>query len=199
MRLSWIQPDQQPATPWRNGGGWTREVWRCGDPVNFAWRLSIARIDRDGPFSPFPHHQRQIALLDGGPLELGWPDGTRLAITPRLKTHRLRDGTPPLATLGDVPALVANLIHAPEVEAELIPRPLVGSMVFFDQRDTEWLILMLSGEAEFRIGGHHQWLGSGHALHLAGDGTDGRGVLDGGGEVVLARVRGSDVLTRRDV
>lgn len=187
MRLSWIQPEAQSVVPWR--GGWTREIWRCGDPEHFRWRLSIARIDRDGPFSAFPQHRRQIALLDGGPLELGWSDGARLAITPRLKTYQLRDGTPPVAELSGVPALVANLIHLPEVEAELIPRPLVGSMVFFDQSETEWLILLLSGEAEFGIGSRHQWLGSGHALHLDGDGTEGRGVLDGGGEVVLARVR----------
>ena len=189
MHLSWIQPEQQPAVPWRNGGGWTREVWRSGDPETFRWRLSIARIDRDGPFSAFPHHQRRIALLDGGPLELAWPDGSRLAVAPRLKAHRLQDREPPVAAVGEVPALVANLIHATDVEAELIPRPLVGSMVFFDQSHTDWLILMLSGEAEFRIGDRHQWLGSGHALHLAGEGSDGRGVLEGGGEVVLARVR----------
>jgi uncharacterized protein len=199
VQLSWIQPEQQAAAPWRNGGGSTREVFRCGDPDAFRWRLSIARVERAGPFSAFPHHQRQIALLDGGPLELAWPDGATLAVAPRLKAHRLQDGEPPVATLGEAPALVANLIHAPEVDGELIPRPLVGSMVFFDQRGTDWLILMLSGEAEFRIGGRHQWLGSGHALHLAGDGSEGRGVLDGGGEVVLARVRGSDVLTRREV
>jgi environmental stress-induced protein Ves len=52
--------------PWRNGGGTTYEVAR--DPaegVGFRWRLSLARIDRPGPFSEFAGYQRAIALVSG--------------------------------------------------------------------------------------------------------------------------------------
>jgi len=43
------------ATPWKNGGGVTREVaaWPPGaDLGGFEWRISLAEIAADGPFSP---------------------------------------------------------------------------------------------------------------------------------------------------
>jgi environmental stress-induced protein Ves len=52
--------------PWRNGGGTTYEIAR--DPpegAEFRWRLSLARIDRPGPFSEFSGYQRAIALVSG--------------------------------------------------------------------------------------------------------------------------------------
>jgi len=41
-----------PAVPWRNGGGLTREIARAAGRTSqdWAWRVSIAEIDRGGPF-----------------------------------------------------------------------------------------------------------------------------------------------------
>lgn len=64
----------QPTLPWRNGGGQTREVAaepqgaRAGDP--FAWRLSVATVAADGPFSAFPGVDRSLWLLSGAGLRL---------------------------------------------------------------------------------------------------------------------------------
>ncbi|NDL62980.1 HutD/Ves family protein [Acerihabitans arboris] len=70
--------DTLPVSRWRNGGGETREIisWPGPDAaadarvpaepaVAFAWRASIATIDRDGAFSSFPGVDRIIALLEG--------------------------------------------------------------------------------------------------------------------------------------
>ncbi|WP_454689190.1 HutD/Ves family protein [Achromobacter aloeverae] len=57
-----------PARPWKNGGGVTREIvcWPPGAGLeDFLWRISVARIDADGPFSRFEGVDRVIALLDG--------------------------------------------------------------------------------------------------------------------------------------
>ncbi|MBN9359910.1 MULTISPECIES: HutD family protein [unclassified Devosia] len=59
--------------PWKNGGGATREVAAAKDTdqaPGFAWRLSIATVDRDGPFSFFPGVDRTLVLLEGGGLSL---------------------------------------------------------------------------------------------------------------------------------
>ena len=61
------------ATPWRNGGGSTYEI--AVEPEgtsldDFAWRISIAAVDSDGPFSRYPGVDRLITLLSGGPLHL---------------------------------------------------------------------------------------------------------------------------------
>ncbi|MSP83745.1 MAG: HutD family protein [Alphaproteobacteria bacterium] len=57
----------QRVVPWRNGQGTTREVHVAPGPSpdRFAWRVSIATIDRPGPFSPYPGVDRTIMLIDG--------------------------------------------------------------------------------------------------------------------------------------
>ncbi|MDB6002085.1 MAG: hypothetical protein JWP52_3784 [Rhizobacter sp.] len=65
-----------PITPWKNGGGSTREIvsWPEG-AADFEWRFSIATIDSSGPFSSFPDIERTIVLLDGGGVQLRSDDG----------------------------------------------------------------------------------------------------------------------------
>jgi environmental stress-induced protein Ves len=56
------------AVPWKNGGGITRDVAAFPDgpsPDSFDWRVSIAEIAANGPFSSFPGIDRQFAVLDG--------------------------------------------------------------------------------------------------------------------------------------
>ncbi|RYF77287.1 MAG: HutD family protein [Comamonadaceae bacterium] len=65
--------DALPATPWKNGGGSTREVacWPLGAGFDaFDWRVSIANIAASGPFSQFPGVDRVITLLDGDGVHL---------------------------------------------------------------------------------------------------------------------------------
>jgi len=75
-----------PAIPWKNGGGMTREIV-CQPPGvgldAFDWRVSIANIASDGPFSVFTGIDRVITLLEGGGVHLRGEDG---AIDYRLDT-----------------------------------------------------------------------------------------------------------------
>jgi len=77
MRL--IRFQDLPVTPWRNGGGVTREVAALHDAgagSDFLWRLSIATVSADGPFSTFTGIDRTIAVLAGRGMELQLPDRT---------------------------------------------------------------------------------------------------------------------------
>jgi environmental stress-induced protein Ves len=59
------------AMPWRNGLGSTLEIAR--EPVrgeDFAWRLSLADIDRDSDFSAYPGYSRALVLVAGNSLHL---------------------------------------------------------------------------------------------------------------------------------
>ncbi len=67
---------EHPRVPWANGGGTTREVAAMpetgpngsqhnADVAPWRWRLSIADVDTDGPFSVLPGVQRTIAMLHG--------------------------------------------------------------------------------------------------------------------------------------
>lgn len=56
------------ARPWKNGGGTTRDIAVSPPGASldaFDWRLSLAQVDRDGPFSRFDHVDRTIVLLSG--------------------------------------------------------------------------------------------------------------------------------------
>lgn len=57
--------------PWRNGGGTTTEIWKAASPAGETlWRLSIADVASDGPFSEFPGIDRWIMVISGKGMEL---------------------------------------------------------------------------------------------------------------------------------
>ena len=78
MAMNFFDLATIPNTPWKNGGGSTQELacWPPGADMNgFEWRVSLATVDRPGPFSVFPAIDRQIMLLGGDGLHLrsaGW-------------------------------------------------------------------------------------------------------------------------------
>lgn len=69
--MAWrrIGAAEHRAMPWKNGGGSTAEIAIAPPGASvaqgFDWRLSIATIDGDGPFSAFPGYDRTILLLAG--------------------------------------------------------------------------------------------------------------------------------------
>ena len=59
--------------PWKNGGGETLEIAthpERADIGSFAWRVSVAEVTRDGPFSSFPGVDRTLVLLAGNGMRL---------------------------------------------------------------------------------------------------------------------------------
>ncbi|MGG7571512.1 HutD/Ves family protein [Streptomyces sirii] len=73
-----LRARKRAAAPWANGGGVTREVAAHPPGVGwdaFAWRVSLADVTRDGPYSPLPGVRRILTVVDGAGLELT-VDGT---------------------------------------------------------------------------------------------------------------------------
>jgi environmental stress-induced protein Ves len=74
--------DELEATPWKNGGGSTRGLAAApadAGVADFDWRVSIADVAADGPFSAFPGVARVIMLIDG----------PEMVLTVDGRTHRL--------------------------------------------------------------------------------------------------------------
>ncbi len=66
-----LRPSDYQAMPWKNGGGVTTEIWKALSPSGeMLWRLSIADVERDGPFSEFPGIDRSIMVIEGKGMEL---------------------------------------------------------------------------------------------------------------------------------
>jgi environmental stress-induced protein Ves len=103
-----------PAVPWKNGGGTTREV--VSQPPgatfdDFDWRVSIATIASDGPFSPFPGVDRTIMLVAG--------DGVRLT---GAGVARVLDAVgEPFAFSGDI-ALDSTLLRGESTDLNVMTR-----------------------------------------------------------------------------
>lgn len=60
-------------SPWKNGGGVTYQlaIFPTNSTLdNFIWRVSIASISSNGPFSIFPSIDRVLLLLQGSGVEL---------------------------------------------------------------------------------------------------------------------------------
>jgi environmental stress-induced protein Ves len=58
----------RPVVPWKNGGGTTQQVAAYPHDADFstmAWRISIATVDRGGPFSRFEGVDRSLSVLSG--------------------------------------------------------------------------------------------------------------------------------------
>jgi environmental stress-induced protein Ves len=94
MQTLWARDRRE--TPWKNGGGTTTEIaaFPPGSSLeDFAWRVSLARVQGPGPFSRFAGVDRSIALVEG--------QGMTLAIAGRGEVS-LDEATAPLAFPGDV-------------------------------------------------------------------------------------------------
>jgi hypothetical protein len=68
-----LTPADYRSMPWKNGGGRTTEIaaFPPGATLDtFLWRVSLADVACDGPFSPFPGIDRTIVLLEGAGMRL---------------------------------------------------------------------------------------------------------------------------------
>ncbi|MFF4261322.1 HutD family protein [Streptomyces virginiae] len=68
-----LRAADRTATVWKNGGGVTREIaaWPEGAGMDdFGWRVSLAEVGADGPFSAFPGIARTLTLAEGAGMDL---------------------------------------------------------------------------------------------------------------------------------
>ena len=155
--------------PWKNGGGSTTEI-AAGPPGasldGFDWRISMARVASDGPFSHFAGIDRTLALVEGGGMELTI-EGQGSVILSR--------GSDPLIFPGDV-SVSARLLEGAITDLNVMTRrgrythqlsrlaPSQPAQIG-DDVDVA-LVLVLGGSAEVEAAGAHAPLGPGDSLIL---------------------------------
>jgi environmental stress-induced protein Ves len=101
--------------PWKNGGGATTELLVSppgADLATFDWRVSMADVGADGPFSAFPGIDRTLAIVAGA--------GLRLAVGDRPPVVCRKDTTP-FAFEADV-ATAATLLDGPVTDLNVMSR-----------------------------------------------------------------------------
>ncbi|EJC85242.1 hypothetical protein Rleg4DRAFT_7774 [Rhizobium leguminosarum bv. trifolii WSM2297] len=83
--------------PWKNGGGETVEIAVSPEDAGLAgfdWRVSMATVATDGPFSIFPGIDRTLAILDGNGMTLDIDGSAPVLLT---------TASDPLAFPADIP------------------------------------------------------------------------------------------------
>jgi environmental stress-induced protein Ves len=102
--------------PWKNGSGETLEIAVAPPQATFDtldWRISMARVTQDGPFSMLPQIDRTLCVLDGPGLDLDFgADGG---------THRVTAATAPFPFSADRP-LHACILGGPITDLNVMTR-----------------------------------------------------------------------------
>ena len=73
MGIRVIRSGDLVRVPWKNGGGTTAEVATFPEGSGFdtfGWRVSMADVATDGPFSVFPGIERTLIVVEGRGIEL---------------------------------------------------------------------------------------------------------------------------------
>jgi len=113
-----IRLQDVPVSPWKNGGGTTQTLVCWPNPSDWVFRISVARIDSDGPFSEFKGVDRWFAVLSGEGVVLQFP-------TRRVEVGAL-DAVVQFS--GDEPCQ-CSLTHGPTVDINLMVQGVSANMV----------------------------------------------------------------------
>ena len=113
MTVERIEVNRIAPQPWKNSAGLMREIAIGGDTSAFDWRISVAEVERDAPFSAFPGIDRCIVLLRGAGMRLRSRDG-------RID-HALTQPLVPFHFAGDV-ALDATLLGGASSDFNVMTR-----------------------------------------------------------------------------
>src|SRR5690606_11275861 len=174
---------------WSNGAGWTREIHAEPGGGNWAWRLSIAEVEADAPFSELPGVERELVLLEGNGLRLHFDGGETRELLPPYQRLRFAGERAPGGQPLDGRAVAFNLMWRRDaIVAQLWHRPLTGAMVLFVDPGSTWIVHLLAGRAHFEGDDPLPALAMGDTALLASREGRARYVLDGGGEALLIRI-----------
>jgi environmental stress-induced protein Ves len=132
-RLTLLRGADLVASPWKNGGGVTREIALSGSPEAFAWRVSVADVAQAGPFSRFDGVARTLVLLEGAGMVLDETDASD-EIGAQARAHTLANALDVACFDGETP-ISARLIDGPTRDFNLMVRRDVARATFEIWRD----------------------------------------------------------------
>jgi environmental stress-induced protein Ves len=99
--------------PWKNGGGETVEIAVFPDGAalaDFGWRVSMATVASDGPFSVFPGIDRTLAVLSGDGMDLSIEGIGERLLTPESTALAFPADAPTTARLTGGPITDLNVM-----------------------------------------------------------------------------------------
>lgn len=185
--LQAIPRDAQHDEPWANGAGTTTVILREPDDAHWRVRVSVARVEHDGPFSELADTQRTLVPLDA-PMTLRFADGRELH-APRFGSLCFQGSPAPTGVLPEGATRDFNLMLRAGARGEVLARTLLDAMLLAPEPGLRWLVYLDSGHAALRCEpGAQLALNPGDAALVIPDGTTTRTLLEGAGEIVLVKL-----------
>jgi len=175
--------------PWKNGGGSTREILRVPeDSDDWQWRLSIADITADGPFSAFPGCERSLTLLEGTGMALQFAD-RHCDLRPPYATCRFAGEETPECVLFDGPTVDFNVIWRREpLNITVERRAMHGSLWCVPEPGVSWFVYLLSGSLMVKDDPHGPQCVPGDGLWLQPEAGAPRLMLEAYGEALWLKI-----------
>ncbi|MEO8461440.1 MAG: HutD family protein [Dokdonella sp.] len=187
---------------WKNGGGWTREIAVASDATTssgpepsgiadgFRWRISIAEIEQDGPFSVFPGIDRELLLLNGNGIELAIDDQSPLRLDRPLQAVRFTGEQRVHCRLIDGPTRDFNvMVRRSAFKANVRARRLENLQPITLASNRDYLIHVVEGTLRASFAGAHLAATNGDSVRIAtGNSPESMLMLDGCEQVIVVEL-----------
>ncbi|MEO7916806.1 MAG: HutD family protein [Dokdonella sp.] len=185
-------------TLWKNGGGWTTEV--AIEPAgahlggDFDWRVSIADIEQDGPFSIFPGVERDLFMLRGNGIELNI-DGSAQRLDRALqRIHFSGDSEVHCRLLNGATRDFNVMVRARSIVAYIAATEPLQDLAIAGPIGSQWLVHCCSGDATLALDGQTIRLNAGDSARIDSPDNAGEFSISSTGRLLVVRFtpRGSE-------
>jgi environmental stress-induced protein Ves len=155
--------------PWKNGGGETVEIAISPEGAtvsDFDWRISMATVAADGPFSIFPEIDRTLSILQGHGMALTIDSRAPVLLTQESDPLAFPADVPVSATLADGPITDLNVMTRRAGPRHHVERASIDGEGDVEVNAPVWLVLCHSGSLTARWSDQIAELSQGDTLRL---------------------------------
>ncbi len=164
-----LRAHDRPASPWKNGGGTTRQIAVFPEGAglaDFDWRVSLATVAAAGPFSTFPGVDRLMLVLSGR-LTLDMAGASPVTLDGASPTFAFPGDAPVSALAPAAPVTDVNvMVRRERFTARLERRRIAGTAAVVSQDVT--LILCRVGGVAVALATHADELGAWDVARIEG-------------------------------
>lgn len=169
-----LKPTDYRRMPWKNGLGETIEIAVYPPDAgmgDFDWRISMATVASDGPFSLFPGIERTLSVLTGNGLTLDRADGTKQDLRVDSTPYAFPADEQVGATLAEGAITDLNVMTRLGRFKHRVERIRLDGNIVLPPRQNAVLLFCLEGQASLEgadgfwsLGAGESWLSAGSIL-----------------------------------
>lgn len=174
--------------PWKNGGGTTTEIAASPQGAgfdDFDWRLSVADVGSDGPFSLFPQIDRTLTVIEGNGLAMSIDGRKPVILTPASAPLSFPGNVPVNAMLVDGAIRDFNVMtRRGRYSHKVTKHDLRAGSVHLPEGGTRLIVALESGQ--FQIGRERMEAGFADLIEVE---TAGPAILSGSTTVLILQIQ----------